>query len=200
MVRPHPAKPARPHRTLIAVAAAALLAPGCVEQRVVSVKGLLVGLPGAETQMPVGARVAAKPDVLRTPQSGIREEHEDGTVVLHAITIQHLMTHIVHAIQNDESDLFVEQILCEQTLDEFKQRGVDPHLGFDEVVRRQRDVFKLFNAMPFGEATPGLFVQTIGRNEFRLAVPRSGAGDLRWIGIDTVFERGNYRLRWFVPR
>lgn len=187
--------------TLAGVLACALMtSAGCIEERIVSAKGLLIGLPGAESKLPGGARTTPRAAALATPASGIREELEDGTVILHAKSIQHLMTHIVHAIQNDEEDLFAEQILCDQTLEEFRQRRVDPRLGFREVVRRQRDVFKLFNAMPFGESTPGLFLETIGRNEFRLAIPRSGVGDLKWVGIDAVYERGNYRLRWFVNR
>lgn len=184
--------------TSAATAAIALLAlAACTEERIVSRRGLLSSLPGAQTQIP-DERTAVRPDVLRPPTGGIREVLEDDTVVLHAKTVQHLMSHIVSTIQNDEKELFVEQVLSRQTRDEFRIRGYDPGTAFDEVVRRQRDVFKLFNAMPFGENTPGIYLQTIGRNEFRMQVPRSGRADLKWTGFDVVFEKGNYRLRWFI--
>lgn len=198
MTRPRPQtrRAPTPARLLIALAAAAALS-GCVEERVVSRKGLLSSLPGAQTQIP-DDRATVRPDVLRPPTSGIREVRQDDTVVLHAKSVQHLMSHIVSTIQNDEKDLFVEQVLSRQTRDEFRVRGFDPGTAFDEVVRRQRDVFKLFNTMPFGENTPGIYPQTIGRNEFRLQVPRSSRSGLKWYGFDVVFEDGNYRLRWFL--
>lgn len=184
-------------RPLLVLALATLALPACVQERVVGARGLLVGLPGAETSLPTN-RTARKPSVLATPENGIREEIDEDTVVLHAKSIHHLMSHITHAIQHGEQDLFVEQLLSRATLEEFKQRGVEPALGFQEIVRRQRDVFRLFNAMPFGEGTPGLSLERIGPNLFRLALPNSAHGDLKWVGIDAVFEDGNFKLRWFV--
>jgi len=176
-----------------------LLAAGCYEERIVSARGLLVGLPGAETSLPTN-NSGKYVDALATPAGGIRQEIDEDTVILHAKTIQHLMAHITHAIQHDEQDLFVEQVMSTATLAEFKSKSVDPGLGFQEIVRRQRDVFMLFNAMPFGESTPGLYLKPIGTNLFRVALPKSAWGDLKWVGIDTVFEDGNFRLRWFVNR
>jgi hypothetical protein len=183
----------------ILLAAPILAGAGCYEERIVGARGLLVGLPGAESGLPTKSNAKYVP-TLATPAGGIRQEIDEDTVLLYAKTIQHLMSHITHAIQNDEQDLFVEQILASETLDEFRSKDVDPGLGFQEVVRRQRDVFMLFNAMPFGEATPGLRLDPIGPNQFRLALPKSAWGDLKWVGIDAVFEDGNFKLRWFVNR
>jgi|CXWL01.1.fsa_nt_gi hypothetical protein len=52
--------------------------------------------------------------------------------------------------------------------------------------------------MPGGEYTPGMLVQTVGRNVFRLQVYGMAARDLKWTGMDMVYEENNYRLRWFV--
>lgn len=181
------------------VLVAGLFVSGCYEERIVSARGLLVGLPGAESGLPTQGGAKYVP-ALATPAGGIREEIDEDTVILHAKTIQHLMAHITHAIQHDEEDLFVEQLLSEETLAEFNDRNVEPGLGFQEVVRRQRDVFMLFNAMPFGESTPGLFLEPTGPNAFRVALPKSAWGDLKWVGLDAVFEEGNFKLRWFVNR
>ncbi len=95
--------------------------------------------------------------------------------------------------------MFIEQLLCERTKDEFYERGLDPGLAFDELVRRERDIGRLFYYMPMGEYTPGLHLTTIGRNTFRLKLPRANNESLYWLGIDVVFEKSNYRLRWFLP-
>ncbi|MCC5821864.1 MAG: hypothetical protein LAT64_01095 [Phycisphaerales bacterium] len=172
----------------------------CAEERIVSRRGLLSSLPGAESNIP-DHRTVNRPDILRTPSSGIRETLEDGdTVILHAKSVRHLMAHIVTTMQNGEEELFVEQVLSSKTRQEFVLRGYDPAEAYKELIRRERDVFRLFNVMPFGEQTPGLFLQKIGDNEFRLQIPRSSFGELRWTGIDVVFENKNYRLRWFVAR
>lgn len=191
---------AHPRSLFVTVAAAVFAASSaCRQERIVSRQGLLSSIPGAQSSIP-DPRDARRPDVLQTPRGGIRQTLEDGSVVLHSKSIQHLITHIVHAIQNDEEDLFVNQLLAFETLEEFRIRRVDPALGFQEVVRRRRDAFELFAAMPFGESTPGLFLEPTGRNEFRLQLPRSSWGELDWVGIDAVFEDGNFKLRWFIQR
>ncbi len=191
-------RPARPTLALLLIAIATL--PACQEERIVSRKGLLSSLPGAQTGGIPDGRNISRADILRTPTGGLRHATEDGSFILYAKSVQHLMTHIVSTMQNNEADLFVEQVLSKKTRDEFIHRGYDPAEAFHELVRRQRDVFRLFNTMPFGENTPGLRLQSVGRNEFRLRLPRESWGELKWTGIDVVFEEGNYRLRWFTDR
>ncbi|MGV6815366.1 MAG: hypothetical protein ACWA5W_10235, partial [Phycisphaerales bacterium] len=70
--------------------------------------------------------------------------------------------------------------------------------AFRELTKRQKDIFRLFYFMPMGEYTPGLYLKAVGKNTFRLQLSRARNEKLYWIGIDTVFENGNYRLRWFV--
>jgi hypothetical protein len=94
--------------------------------------------------------------------------------------------------------LFVDQILSKVTKDEFYERGLDPGLAFDELVLRQREIFRLFHFIPMGEYTPGVNVEPMGRHTFRIGVSGRDHPKLRWIGIDAVFENGNYKLRWFV--
>lgn len=199
---PLPTPPPRPTRAAIAacLAAVILVLPACGEERIVSRKGMLSSLPGAQTGGIPDVRNITQADVLRTPEAGIRQTLPDGTVVLYAKSIQHLMTHIVNTMQNGEEELFTQQVLSKATRDEFVVRGYDPNEAYKELVRRQRDVFRLFNTMPFGERTPGIYMESIGRNEFRIRLPKSSWGELKWTGIDAVFEDGGYRLRWFTDR
>jgi hypothetical protein len=173
---------------------------GCTYERVVSQSGLLVGLDGAQSQIPAKREARALPDFLRTPDEGIRvEDEEEGTITLYSKSVRQLMAHITTTIGNDEKDLFVEQLLSKRTKEEFYERGLDPGLAFDELKRRERDVGRLFYFMPMGEYTPGLYLKTIGPNTFRLQLSRVTNESLHWIGIDVVFENKNYRLRWFIP-
>ena len=172
---------------------------GCTYERVVSHSGLLTGLDGAESQLPSKQQARALPDFLRTPDDGIRVEDEDGNITLYSKSVRQLMAHISTTISNGEKELFLEQVLCEQTKEEFYQRGLDPGLAFDELVKRERDIGRMFYYMPMGEYTPGLYLKTIGRNTFRLKLPRANNESLYWLGLDVVFESSNYKLRWFLP-
>jgi len=191
-------------RVLIRLAAGCamvvLLVPmgGCRYERLISRTSILSGLEGAESQLPAKKTTRPLPDFLRTPDAGIRVENDDGTITLYAKSVRQLMAHITATVQNGERDLFVEQVLSSITKEEFYSRGLDPAIAFDELVKRQRHIFRMFHFMPMGEYTPGLFLKTVGRNIFRLKLSRAGNERLYWIGIDTVFEKGNYRLRWFV--
>lgn len=173
---------------------------GCQRyERVVAQSSVLSGLDGSESQLPQIQQRRTLPDFLRTPNAGIRIENEDGSITLYAKSVRQMMAHITTTIQNGEKELFVEQVLSQVTKDEFYQRGLDPGLAFDELTKRQRDIFRLFYFMPMGEYTPGLHLKNAGKNTFSLQLSRARNESLYWIGIDTVFEKGNYRLRWFVP-
>src|SRR5512138_2970938 len=102
-------RPRRHAARALLAAALGLAAAGCVEERIVSRKGLLSSLPGAQTGGIPDARNITRADVLRTPADGIRQEHEDGSFTLHAKSVQHLMSHIVQTVQNDEAELFTQQ-------------------------------------------------------------------------------------------
>jgi len=209
-MRIHPrARLARSPRGALSIAALAGLcvagSSSCTYERVVSRKGLSTTLArlsetdrGAAGAPSVTARTGTN-DVFHLPGGRIRVEDEDGGVTLYAKRVKHLITHIISTLENDERDLFVEQVLSVYTIEEFEERGLDPALAFDRIKERRRDVYELFGAMPMGEATPGLFLEQIGKNMFRLRVPRGRHPDLHWTGIDASFERGNFRLRWFVP-
>lgn len=184
---------------LIPLLLLAMTAGGCTYERIVSQSGLLTGLEGAESKIPPKRQARALPNFLRTPDEGIRVENEDGTITLYSKSVRQLMAHISSTIGNNERELFVEQLLSERTKDEFYERGLDPGLAFDELKRRERDIGRLFYYLPMGEYTPGVYLQTIGRNLFRLKLPRVTNESLYWIGMDVVFEDTNFKLRWFLP-
>ena len=125
---------------------------GCTRyERIVSQSSLLSGLDGSESSIPQKQTARELPDFLRTPEEGIRIEDEDGTITLYAKSIRQLMAHLTTTIQNNERELFLEQVLSNVTKEEFYERGLDPGMAFDELTKRQRDIFRLFYVMPMGE-------------------------------------------------
>lgn len=174
---------------------------GCETRRVVRGTPMLGSLPGAE----VGAKIRPTEAggsgneglVVDESEERLRIEHPDGTVTLVSRTGRQLMAHIFTTIDDDEGELFVEQVLSDMSKKEFAQRGVDPIEGFRYLQTHERAIRKLFNAIPMGEFTPGVFMKAQGDNVFRLEAPKLLHRQLAWTFMDMVFENGAWRLRWF---
>lgn len=181
------------------LALAALLAGplGACEERIVSYHPMLGGLPGAESAETITAPPGMKGDPTAVAGK-LRVTDENGKVTLIARAPRHLMKHIYDTIFDDEPQLFIEQVLSQASKDEYFERGVDVMEAFKTLRERREDIHALFNAMPRGEQTPGLFVEPLGGGAQRLCVYGRAARDLSWNGFDMIMEKGNWKLRWFV--
>jgi len=166
------------------------------EERIVSRHGLLSGLPGSQSQLPEPEKRSVSTSDKPVEQR-LRIEHEDGSVTLISNSARDVLIHVVATLKDEEDELFVEQVLSERTKQEFYERGYDPVWAYRELKRRERDVRRLFAAMPYGEFTPGLRLQPNGVNEFRVKVPPTKG--MPWNFIDVIVEHGRWRLRWFGP-
>lgn len=171
------------------------------EKRVIYSHSFLGGIANAQTQTPDidlrDGRKQAKPDTSST----IVVTNPDGSKALIAHTPKHVMNHIVNLMRStddDAADLFVNQVLSEQTREAYRAQGLDPKQAFENLRARQADVMALFKTMPMGEMTPGVFLQNVGGGVKRMMAEQRIAVDLKWKGIDLAFEKGNYRLVWFV--
>jgi hypothetical protein len=175
---------------------------GC-QERVVNYKPFLSGLEGVQTQTPATTSTPANPALERAAAGDeftLIRQNDDGTVTLLSKSGRHLMAHILRTLAEDEKGQFTEQVLSEITRAEYHERGRDPGEAFDLLKTQQREIAKLFNRMPMGEHSPNVIMESIGKNMFRVRVTgQSRKGLERWTGFDMVYERGNWRLRWFVP-
>ncbi|QKK08082.1 MAG: hypothetical protein HND58_07780 [Planctomycetota bacterium] len=151
-------------------AAAALVLAGCTYEETVYWRPALSSAPGAISG---GEEFSEKPKGYRDPtqldDGRIRVESEDGSAVLVARTARHLMAHIYSTLKEDERDLFIEQVLCEQTKKEFRERDMSPAEAFDYLKSREQDVAALFARMPMGEF--------FARRDEHAAAGRGDAGD-----------------------
>jgi hypothetical protein len=161
---------------------------------------MLGGLPGAESGMPV-VRGDNYVDPTVVPEDKlVVEDPLTKKKTLTAKSGRHLMVHIYNALAQDDKETFTDQVLSQQTREECAQKNVDPGECFEELKRRKDDVVALFNAMPGGEYTPGVYVKSLGPKAERIQVEGLAAKDLTWTGMDMVMEKGNWKLRWFVGR
>lgn len=167
------------------------------EERIVANHPMLGGLPGAETGTPVTAPPGKTGDPTGVAGK-LRQVDQDGKVTLIARAPRHLMKHIYDTLFDNQPQIFLEQVLSEATKDEYYGRGVDVMEAFNTLREHKEDIHALFNAMPRGEQTPGLFIEPAGAGAQRLCVYGRAARGLRWNGFDMVMEKGNWKLRWFV--
>lgn len=192
---------ARAIRSAFAIIAPLLLSllVGCeAETKIIKYRPFLAGLPGAETGSDVTASPTSRSALLKESNvSKIRTIDDDGNVKLTARNGRDLIVHIYETIRDNEKDIFTRQVLSQSTREEYVKRGFDPGKAFDDLRARSDDIVDLFNAMPQGELTPGIFLKPIGKNRYRLQVSGLAARDLKWTSMDVVSERGNFSLLWF---
>lgn len=183
---------------IVTISALPLGVVGCVETTVTGESPMLGGLPGVVTGMessgPKGAELPES--VAAVDRVRIESEDPDEPPTLLSKSVMDLLRHIAITMDNGERDLFTDQVLSEMTKQEYYERGLDPREAFDTLKGRERSLRILFSRMPQGEFTPGLFMRPMGGGVYRLQVrPERG---MYYRGIDVVFEKRNWRLRWFV--
>jgi hypothetical protein len=168
------------------------------ETKIIKYHPMLGGLPGSESGMPVVRDDNYKDPTVVPENKLVVVDPVSKKKTLTAKTGRHLMVHIYNAIAENDRETFVDQIMATQTKQECAEHGLDPGAYFDEVLRRKDDMVALFNAMPGGEFTPGVYVVGIGPKAQRVELQGLAAKDLNWIGMDMVMEKGNWKLRSFL--
>lgn len=205
--------PVRPPTALILLGCALALT-ACVEEKVIYNRPMLGGLPNAQTDQVItpprgfgsgtfGAGL--EPQTIGAdgkPKTGADTliiERDRKRLIL-SRTGRELMIHIYRSLEKEDRQLFVDEVLSERTRAECYQRGVQPGVLFDGLLEVADEVVELFNAMPQGEATPGVLLNPIGGGIFRLEVDPRRVKDSRFQGFDMVMERGQWRLKWLIEK
>lgn len=174
-------------------AAGMLLLAGCeYQEQTVYWRPPLSNVPGAVSggeafsQQPRGYR---DPTALEDGRIRVQSD-DDGPPVLVAKTARHLMAHIYSTLKEDDADLFVDQVLCAQTKQEFRDRGMDPAEAFDYFKSHQEDIAQLFARMPMGEYSPGVLRRQLPGGVTRVTLNRKAAEGLLWRGFEMSWEGG----------
>lgn len=225
---------AAPHSVAILLVLALPCIPACTREKVVSERGILDGLPGAQggsTSTPEGVRSSAgfaagtgaavpptkwesmlgtwkppqapKPEGLdgKEPQAPepeivapLRLRYPDGRLELVSASPGHVMYHLSQTLENREYDLLLQQVLSERTKRAYATEGRSPMEAVQWLASRKKQLDSLFSAMPMGDQTPGMLLQSLGDNAFRLSVSRASFPDLKLHDFDVVIEQGKFRL------
>lgn len=210
----HPLKARSSHVAAGGILLVSFLAAGCVEEKVIYNRPILGGLPNAQTGQevtaPKGYTGPAFGAGLQPQETGPDGKPKTGADVLIiekdrkrlmlARTGRELMIHIYRSLEKEDKQFFVDEVLSERTRSECYQRGVQPDLLYEGLLEVGDEVVELFNAMPQGEATPGVLMNPVGGGIFRLEVDPRRVKDSRFQGFDMVMERGQWRLKWLIEK
>ena len=194
----NPARPVCCFFVVVALQAlATLLVTGCAPTPEPPPPPIFSSIPGATVGgKPIERRSQSESLTIAMAERDQVEIDEDGNITLNSTTVQSLIENILFTLDENRPDLFVEQLMSERTRTEFIQRGFDPATAFDELRRRERPLRELFTRLPAGEFTPGVFMRPQGGGVYRLQVQPTAT--MHWRGLDVLFEKRNWRLRWFV--
>ncbi len=129
-----------------------------------------------------------------TDPGPLRRKAPDGTITLVLRSPSDVMYHVSQTLRNKEYDLLLEQVLSERLKTEYRKRMREPREAVDFLVGHEREIMALIAALPMGENTPGVLMEDIGPNAFRLRAPESMRPDLRLTCFDVVIEKGVFRL------
>lgn len=204
---------------LAALLGAMLLLGGCQsERRVISIKGGLAGIRGAEGQelaesqrvdRPRGSafgdlasrqRQAAMADQASSDgaaplnPNSLRIEHENGSVSLIMNSPRHVVMHLRQTLVQDEPEVLFDQVLSNKAKSIYAEQGKDPHEAIDFLFNNRREVLRMLQRMPQGELSPGMFLQKIGDSAYRLELRGANGQGLSLTRLDVVWEQGVCRL------
>ena len=191
---------------------------GCAEPtRVVSVRGGFQKIPGASggtyrgmdqpvsdwaTMMEdlnddtsgVQGDAVTDPGAALSLETSLRRVNPDETITLISRAPRHVIFHLLQTLRAKEYDLLFEQVLSQHTKDAMIAQGRDPREAVSYLRDNQREIERFLAVIPFGEQTPGLIQQSIGRNMFRLQVDQAKALGLKFDCFDVIVEERSYRL------
>lgn len=188
---------------------------GCAtEQKVVAVRGGLQNMPGAVSNIKVekpdgpgptsaGAwsHLQARfdqehPDLTIDPENPTRAVSRDDPtkVVLLLYSPKYLITNLRDTIEAGEWMLIQDQLLSQMAKDELRSQLLDPLDEVRRIARNRRAILALLETMPDADQTPGLFLQNMGKNVFRLEAPGNGALELKFTRVDMTIEDNQFKL------
>jgi hypothetical protein len=181
------------------------------EEKVSNYKPFFSGLEGVQTKTPATKEETKKPALAGAGDDTVAasvHENPDGTVTIIAKTGRQLMAHILRTLADEPDpaeaaalkDQFTKQVLSDLTRMEYLERGLSPDLAFADLKKNRKEIAKLFNRMPMGEYSPNVLMEQLARNVIRVKLTgQARKGMDKWTGFDMILEKGNWRLRWFVP-
>ena len=196
------------------VCVAPVLLSGCMEERVVAVRGGLQNMPGA-----VGGIRPDRPDsgesggiasnrwsryleAYGDPHAKLTGSEEDprrhidefGNVTLIMRSPADVLYHTYWTIQRGEWEILYEQVISDRLKRNYVEHFKDPEESVRFLRRNRQDVQQLLEVLPGAEMTPGALLSTVGPLAFRITASPEQTHGKKFKSVDVVIEDGVFRL------
>ena len=124
----------------------------------------------------------------------IREELDDGTIVLRALLPQHVLANTLTCLRNQEYDLIWEQLLAERTRRAYELRG-EGYEEFEVFFSSQRnELAATLTRMLLGLARGEAYMENVGGGIVRFRLHPRVATEFRFTTAEVIGEGGGLRL------
>lgn len=133
---------------------------------------------------------APAPEAAQSPQHPWMHEGPDGKIYLQTVDHMHVMNMVAWCLQNQRYDLLLEQVIAEQTKQEYRNLGRDPLEAVQWMVDNERDVYRLFSLL---RASRGR-VENAGRGRLRLTLYGQLRLDMPVTEMEVVMEDRVWKL------
>ncbi len=124
----------------------------------------------------------------------IREEFEDGSIILRARVPEHVLANTLTCLRNQEFELLWEQLLSEQTKRSYERQG----LGVEDFARyfaqRRNDLAKTVNRMMLGIPRHEVVMENLGSGVIRIRFHPQVGRLFRFKTVDVVSEGPGLKL------
>ena len=123
----------------------------------------------------------------------IREEFEDGNIVLRALLPRHVLTNLLVCIRNEEYELVYDKLLARQTRQTYEAGiGVE---GFSDYLRRHREpLAEWLRRMVVGIPLQQVQMKQLSGGVTRCFLRPQIAGQFTFKSLDVHLENGQYKL------
>ena len=124
----------------------------------------------------------------------IREELDDGTVILRCILPEHVIANTMTCLRNREYELMWDQLLAQRTRAAYGNDG----LGFDDFAdfmdEERPEIMKTLNRMSFGFMGQDVILDSGARGALRARFSPRLASEFRFTIVEMTMEKGGLKL------
>ena len=124
----------------------------------------------------------------------IREEVEDGVVVLRARVPEHVLANTMTCLRNQEYELLWEQLLSERTKRSYRQQDKDVEDFANYFAKRRNDLAKTINRMMLGIPRNEVVMENLGSGVIRIRFHPQVGRLFKFKTIDVVSEGPGLKL------
>jgi len=196
----HPAPTLRALLILAIIAAcglsACMLGACAQEERVTQYKPFFTGLSGAKFNTEPVDSTRGYADPTAAPDNRTVIENPNGSRVLLCRSVRALMSHLERELDEENSEIIIQQLISKRTIDEYEGRGETPKAIIDFLQKHRRDIAMLFARMPMAERSPTVILKQPGDGVWILQLTGAAAEDTKFTKLWVVMERGSWKFYW----